>query len=252
MIDTNVYLERYPFRRLFGDEPAELLGTLRKNKIAQAWAGSFDALLHRDLAAVNARLAEECRRVSNGELLAMGSVNPAQPDWREDFRRCLVEHRMMGLRLHPDFHGYKLGDPPARELFAFAAERRMLLQIACTIEDDRTQHPALRVTPINLAPLAAIVRDTPELRIQLLNARSVKPDLVRELAATGRVYMDFAMIEGVHGPARLSKDIGSERIVFGSYFPFYYFEAAALKVKESALDAAVLTANAKRLLGERR
>ncbi len=252
MIDTNVYLSRYPFRRLYGDEPGELLAKLRTSGVTQAWTGSFDALLHRDLGAVNARLAEECRRHSNGELLPFGTVNPTAPDWREDLRRCVADHRMQGLRLHPSFHGYGLGDAAARELFAAAAERNVFLQIACTIEDERTQHPVLRAGPVNLDPLAGVLNEEPNLRVQLLNCRGAGPEVLTKLALTQRVYSDFAMIEGVHGPARWNAQLGSDRLVFGSYFPFFYFEAAALKVKEAGLDVGTLDANAKRLFGDAR
>ena len=57
MIDTNVSLFRWPYRRLIGDDPEELVTRLRARGVTQAWAGSFEALLCRDMAGVNLRLA---------------------------------------------------------------------------------------------------------------------------------------------------------------------------------------------------
>jgi predicted TIM-barrel fold metal-dependent hydrolase len=128
----------------------------------------------------------------------------------------------------------------------------MPVQVVCHMEDERTQHPMLRAAPVDLAPFPEVVKEIPKLRVQLLNCRGATPEVFTGLALTQQVFLDFAMIEGVHGVARLNVAIGSDRLVFGSYFPFFYFEAASLKIKEARLDPAALVANAKQLLGAAR
>lgn len=239
MIDTNIYLHRWPFRRLPGDDPVSLTTKLRAARVMQAWTGSFDALLADDLAEVNTRLASDCRRFGDGLLLPFGCVNPALPDWREELRRCIDQHRMRGIRLHPNYHGYTLADAALRELLTAAAERKVLVQIAVQMQDERTQHQLVRTAPVNLAPMPNV----PGARIQLLNA-------TRPMASSnGTLPTDFAMVEGVHGLRDLAHNIGAERILFGSFYPCFYFEAAVLKLKESGLAAAAITTeNAQRLL----
>ena len=73
VIDTNVSLFQWPFRRLPLDDPNALVAKLRILGITEAWAGSFEALFHRDVTSVNERLAEACR--SHPELVPIGSIN---------------------------------------------------------------------------------------------------------------------------------------------------------------------------------
>jgi uncharacterized protein len=250
VIDVNVSLHRWPFRRVAGDDPQILAATLRGKGVTQAWAGSFDGLLHRDLAGANARLAADCSRHGNGLFLPFGEINPKQPDWQEDLRRCHEAHHMRGIRLHPNYHGYTLDDPGCSELLAGAARRGLIVQIALAMEDERTQFPLLRVPPVNPAPLTAIVQTLPKLRLVILNGNRV-PN-AGQLAAGGAVYFDVAMVEGVAGVARLAREVSPPHVVFGSHSPFFYFESAALKLKEAGLPAeqsrAIAEQNAARLL----
>src|SRR5262249_13848219 len=88
IIYTNVHLFDWPFRRLKYRRTVDLLAKLRKHRVTQAWAGSFEALLQKNLDGANRRLADECRSNGGGTLLPFGSVNPVWPGWGEDLRRC--------------------------------------------------------------------------------------------------------------------------------------------------------------------
>jgi len=240
LIDTNVNLFRWPFRRLPDDEPAALASRLRAQGVTAAWAGSFEGLLHNDIAGVNERLAAAC--AENNLFVPFGSINPLLPDWELDLRRCHEEHKMKGIRLHPSYHGYTLDSPPFAELLHRASGLGLLVQIALIMEDERTLHPLMRVPPVDVTPLPALLRDLPQLELMLINAfRSIRLEEAKRLAKAGHVAFEISMLEGLGGLHNLLQQVSIDRILFGSHAPFFYFESAALKLKESALTEEELT-----------
>ena len=257
LIDVSVNLSRWPLRRLPGDEPDRLVAKLRSHGVTQAWAGTFDGLLHKDLPAANARLADDCRQFGKGMLQPFGSINPTMPDWIEELRRCAQVHHMRGIRLHPNYHGYPLNDPRCERLLRQATELNLIVQLAVVMEDERMMHPRLRVDPVDTEPLAAIVERTPGLRLVLLNAlRTVRGPRLSSLLGAGDVCVDLAMLEGVGGLDNLLTQTPADRILFGSHAPLFYFESAELKLKESLLTTsqahAIRFENATRLFAAAR
>jgi len=253
MIDTNIHLSRWPTRRLPHDSTAPLVDKLRRAGIEQAWAGSFDGLLHKDIGAVNGRLAQECAGHAD-LLIPFGSVNPTLPDWQDDLRRCREEYHMPGIRLHPNYHGYKLEDPRFAELLDLAERHGLIVQLALKMEDERTQHPLLRVEPVvDTRPLSQLLPGRDRLRLVLLNSlRDLRADALGQLAQAGHAYFEISMLEGVAGIEKLLQAVPLDRVLLGSHFPFFYLESALLKVHESELAqfqiAAITHDNARRLL----
>lgn len=160
---------------------------------------------------------------------------------------------MPGIRLHPNYHGYGLGDPRLAELLDEAARRSLIVQVAAAMEDERTQHPLVRVPPVALGPLVGLVAERPALRVVLLNA-SLKPAdaLLKRLVEAGRIWIDTAMIEGISVLERVVAAVGSGRILVGSHAPFYAPDAAPLKLQEAALNEsdrlAIAEGNARSLI----
>lgn len=233
LTDCHVYLGSHPFRQLGAENTASFVQALAKRGVTEAWAGAFEGLLRRDVAAVNRELALACQ---NSMLRPCGTINLSLPDWQDDVKRCAEDHGMRVIRLHPNYHGYDLQAPAFRELLALAMKHRLLVQLVVQMEDERTQNPQVRVAPVDLKPLAAILQEMKETRIMLLNANAAM--LLRYLQNSPNVWLDFAMIEGVGGVENLLKTWPLERLVFGSFAPVFYWESAHLKMQESALSPA--------------
>lgn len=253
IVDVNVNLSRWPFRRLPFDTTRELVRKLERHEVTQAWAGSFDGLLHRDLADVNARLAADCKAFGRNLLRPVGSVNPVLPDWQEDLRRCHEVHRMRVIRLHPNYHQYTLDSDACHQLCAAAARRRIIVQLVLKMEDVRVHHPLMQVPTVDTQPLGALVSKHPELRLIVMNNYgTIRGDAAARLVRAGQVYFEISHAEQVGALERWMKDIPYQRILFGSHFPYFNLEAALLKFRESQLggliSAAIQRSNAEQLI----
>jgi hypothetical protein len=236
---------------------------LRRHRVTQAWAGNFEALLHKNLDAANARLADECRINGDGMLLPFGSVNPVWPDCEENLRRCHEAYKMPGIRLYPNYHNYRLDRPEVLKLLGQATERGLLIQIAIEMEDERVHHPVISVPPVDAAPLVDISKQVPGAKIQLLNGltalnRGNALGLVQET----KIVFDIANLEGTGAVGRLIEGkhwslrsrVPQWRLLFGSHTPYFPCEAAVLRLFESPLQReqllAIMKENAQLLLGK--
>ena len=251
--DVHVTLSRWPFRRLPPDETPALVEKLQSLGITQAWAGTFDGILHKDIAGANARLTDECAKLGSSMLLPFGSVNPKLPDWEEDLRRCAETFSMKGVRLHPNYHGYTLDDPVFARLLALATERKLVVQLVTAMEDERMMHPLMQVKAVDVAPLETILPTVPGARIVLLNGlRTVPFPVLPKIIGAGEVYAEIASREGAGGVATVLERMPVERLLFGSHAPLFYPESAILKLQESPLSddqlSPIRAANAARLL----
>jgi predicted TIM-barrel fold metal-dependent hydrolase len=236
IVDVNVYIGRWPTRRIHGDKTRDLVDMLRDNDVREAWTGSFEALLHKDIAGVNARLVEECEEYGSRILKPFGTINLALPGWKEELVRCANDYPMLGVRLHPSYHGYTLNDERFTQFLQQATDYRLIVQIAVNMEDERMMHPRLQVPAVDLKPLREQILKAPKAKVVLLNAeKSGFGNTMEDFASESNVYFDIAMLEGIGSLGNLLQHASGEKIVYGSYAPFLYCESASLKLKESVL-----------------
>ncbi len=253
VVDVNVWLGRWPFRRVPGDEPATLVELLRRYGIVEAWTGTLEGPFHNDLAAANARLAEACERAKEIHLIPFGSINPTLPDWEEDLRRASESHAMPGIRLHPNYHGYALDAPVVDAVLDAASRRNLLVQIVATMEDPRHQGALARVPDVDLAPLPDLLTRHARARVLLINGiRGTIPPPIAKAITTGRLWFDIATLDSLAKLADLVSTTPPDRVLFGSFAPMFYVASSLLKLPESALsenDATrVLRESSRRLL----
>src|SRR5438876_946149 len=85
-----------------------------------------------------------------------------------------------------------------RELIGLATAAKLIVQLAASLEDDRTQHPLVRVPVVDVAPLSEVIQKIPAAKVILLNAaRTPRGGPLSQLAKTPQVSFDIAALENV-------------------------------------------------------
>ncbi len=262
IIDTNINLFQWPFRRMKYGETKSLIAKLRQHRITKAWAGNFEALFSKSINYVNQRLAEECRERGEGVLIPFGTVNIAWPDWEEDLRRCHEVYKMPGIRVYPIYQTFDLNHAEFPRLLSQAAERGLIIQIVGDMEDSRVHHPIVLTRELNFDPVVDLMKKIPQAKVQLLNWNErVNSELLKKLVSETSVVLDIAWLESTgalgriidgntwHGP---QTPVPVERFLFGSHAPYFPVEAGMIRLFESPLTLeqmkAVMNINATRFM----
>ena len=194
------------------------------------------ACFNHDAREANERLCRELE-LHRDRLWPVGTVNPTVPTWREDVEDGLERLGLAGFRIHPAHHGYVLDSPEVAALAEYLARIERPLFIALYVDEERLQHPAIRVPDVPVAAVASLIARAPETTF-VLNA--FKTTHAVELYRTGvdvsRVYMDVdAMDQDFEGLRRLVERFGAGGLVYGSQMPFLYPEAAQMVVAYAGL-----------------
>jgi uncharacterized protein len=250
IMDCNCLLGEWPFRRMARGDAAGLLELMDGYGIAQAWVGAVEGIFYRDMTAANELLLE---RISGHEdrLLPWAVINPAFPGWEEDLQEAEAAG-CVGLRLYPNYHGYELTDGCLTDVLGAARALCWPVALYHKVQDERLHHWRMPVPAVDMSALPAIVEQCPDLPLLICGQSLQFAEQYRGLFAGTGVSMEISRLEGIGGVGDLIGTIGAEHVVFGSHAPFFYLEAALLKVQEGGLSEAdrdlVLHENAARLL----
>jgi len=253
IIDCNANLGNWPFRRIRYNDPAGLLERLGRVGIERAWVTLLDTVMYQNVHAGNAALAELVADFP--ALLPVATINPTWPAWEKDLAECAGPLGFRGVRVNPNYHGWTLRDAVFGELLAAAQDLGLFVEITVRMSDERHHHPLVMVPPVDLAPLPAAAAAHPAVPVVVANANNTQiVGLARAGDLAPNVYFEISHIESVNGVKTVADAVGVQRLLFGTHAPYFYPEAAHLKVfVESELSEAEIAAishqNAQRLLG---
>jgi predicted TIM-barrel fold metal-dependent hydrolase len=240
IVDFCAYLGSWPPYPLSHDDASGLLALMDRCGIEHAFVSALEGALAYNAGETNDLLAQRVE-AHRRRLRPVGTLNPALPIWRHDLAAAALDRGIAGFRLQPAYHGYDLGGSPAGEAARAVGEMGLPLFVASFLDEERFQHPALRVPALTVASLAALVRSAPATTIVINN---LAPEDALALCESGapleHVWLDIGnMDKPASGLAEVAARFGTSRLLFGSQAPFLYPEAILTLALTAELGAGV-------------
>lgn len=95
--------------------------------------------------------------LDNPRAVPFGTIHPDYPDWKNELAR-LYDHGIRGLKLHPDFQGFRLDDPRLIPILAeITGNFTLMVHVGDRLPPDQNPSCPFKV--------AALIRQFPNLRI---------------------------------------------------------------------------------------
>ncbi|MDA0745260.1 MAG: amidohydrolase family protein [bacterium] len=249
MIDTSLFVGPCPFRDV--PSSAEALNLLRtRAELDRAIGTGFRSMLYFDPMDGLDRDLEEYEELSEW-LSFWAAVNPEFPKLEEQADRVAKDKRIVGLRLFPGLHRYRLDSERVKRAVDLAVERGLPVNLSARVFDSRVAPRMVFQEEVDRADLFTFLERSREgtviLSMFFINElKGMKIDW----NALPNVYLDL----GCGKPTAASFDelpewFPVERVLFGTGAPYYYWGGSRLALEGARLKdedkKAILGANAR-------
>jgi predicted TIM-barrel fold metal-dependent hydrolase len=244
-IDLNAWLGSYPFRSV-RDTPDTLIARMDRFGIGKAAVSSIEAAFHRNVQPANEQLLVEIDG-HRERLIPLATISPTYPKWEQDLARCL-EAGARGVRLIPQYHGYRLTGPVGRDVIRAVTSANLPIFIPHRLEDARERHWMDSGGVVDLEEIAETIAAFPDTTFVINNARGIarSPLWKREDLRDACWYVDLSLAEihyGLHREIDNARDLadiidqgGADHFVFGTHQPFSYAASALVKLATLGVD----------------
>ena len=237
VFDVNAYLGHWYSRRLAVTEAPGLVAMMDEYGIDRSVVGSLAAVMYRNSQSGNEELARAVED-HRDRLVPFGVVNPDYVAWESDLAWCAGTLGARGIRLYPQYHGYRLCDHCCDEACAACAERGLVVTLLQRQEDYRQSHWMVDARDLLLDDVASLVARHPAARFILMEgAGYANSRLVREAAALPKNWWLEISRESVFMDKELPLilgALGADRLLFGTGMPMKLAGPVMLKMRHLA------------------
>jgi hypothetical protein len=234
VFDVNSYLGHWYSRRLAVTTAPGLIGMMDSYGVDRAVVGSLAAVMYRNCQSGNEELARDVEG-HRDRLVPFGVINPDYIAWESDLAWCAGTLGAKGIRLYPQYHGYRLSDRCCDEACAACAERGLPVTLLQRQEDYRQSHWMVDARDLLLDDIASLVARHPKTRFIIMEGAGYAASrLVREAASLPANYWIEISRESVFMDkefVRLLESPGAARLLFGTGMPMKLAGPVMLKMK---------------------
>ncbi len=231
-VDVNAFIGEYPFRRVPGGTPHELLFAMDRVGIETAWISHLTAVFWGDPMSGNAALY----RIADGEprLRPVPAVHPRLDGWRDALDDA-VRRNAPAVRADPTRLGLEPAGTEMRALTAGCGSAAIPLLLSVRLEDGRQRHPRDGTSELEPWAVRALIRSDPSVRLIITHADREFVEQVHFGATpqeASRIRWDICWIWGPPEDhlALLLRTVGVDRFVFGTGMPLRIPESSVAKL----------------------
>jgi predicted TIM-barrel fold metal-dependent hydrolase len=231
-IDVNSFVGAYPYRKVPGTSPDDLLRAMDRVGIDEAWVSHLPSVFWRNPAEGNPWLYQTAERQTR--FRAVPAVHPGLGNWEHSVEEASAAGAP-AVRCDPTYYGLDPIGTDMRALAARCGEARVPLLLAVRLEDSRQRHPNDRAGELPPWAVRTLIRSDSRLHLVVTHAdrpfiEEVHFGSTPEEAA--RIWWDISWIWGPPEDhlQTLLGTIGTERFVFGSGQPLRLPETSVAKL----------------------
>ena len=240
LIDINTHVGHWPFRKLQNNTCKARLQLMNSNGITISVVSNLNGIFYKNVQSANEELYRELKsdKSFQNRFIPLATINPLYAGWQYDLRDS-IKMGMKGVRIYPNYHGYKPADDACIELIKQVRDLGLIVSFALRIVDARVSSWMDINEEYSLKDIIPVIEKVPDAKYLLVNVVN-GTQLEDELAALikkANVLMDTsgASMNYLGG---LLKKYGSQKFGFGSHSPVLDPITGLLRIESLKADEA--------------
>jgi predicted TIM-barrel fold metal-dependent hydrolase len=224
MFDINTATGHWPFRNIPRQNITELYEYLSGLGIGGAAVANTHGLFYMNVQDANLELAAAIKPYEHF-FIGVASINPVYAAAEPDLKFCVEKLGFRMLRLTPLYHNYQLEE--ASRVIRLAGELGIPVIVPNEIVNFRQKHWMEPPAPLGLNAVLDLCRAYPEVNfIFSEGTASADGEYPKNL------YFELSRFRSSYGGilTELIKNVGAERVLFGTGSPFKSAEPSLLKL----------------------